>query len=171
MDEIANKLAQAARLDAITKQVGFALWQLQELEGVAARYFVLVTQARKGMGMPAGEVLVEKAQRKTFGGTVHEIAEAGLLTADLKSRFTKLLAERKWLVHQSRATSRNAVYHDRAMDKLVLRLDAIADESRALLRELGVLAERYVKAHGVTPEFIEKAADELLRQWQAADAI
>jgi hypothetical protein len=123
------------------------------------------------MGMPAGEALAENAQRKTFGRMIHQIAKAGLLSAELESRFTKILVERNWLVHQSRATSRNAVYHDSAMNKLVLRLETIGDESLALLRELRVLAERYVKTHGVKPEFIEKAADELLRQWQAADAI
>lgn len=99
-------------LDAITKQIGFTLWQLQELESAAAQYFVLITQAKRGMGLQAGNALVEKAQRKTFGKTICEISKAGLLAGDLESRLTKLLLERNWLVHSSRATNRNAIYRN-----------------------------------------------------------
>lgn len=162
---------QAMRLDAITKQIGFSLWQLQELEGIAAQYFVLMTKARKGMGLLAGEVMIEKAKRKTFGTTLHEIAKAGLLAADLESRFTKLLTERNWLVHASRATSRNAVHHDVEMRKLLDRLEMIAEESLSLMKEIALLMERYVKTHGVTKEFIEKESNKLLEQWRAADEI
>ena len=97
----------ANRLSAVTQTVGFALWQLQELEGASAQYFVLLAQAEKGMGLVAGAALIEKAQSKTFGATIHQIAKAGLLSPELETRFTNLLAERNWLVHSSRATSRS----------------------------------------------------------------
>ena len=121
------------------------------------------------MGLSAGEVMNENAQRKTFGATVREIAKAGLLATDLESRFTKLLAERNWLLHSSRAASRNAVHHDAEMNKLLQRLEMMANESLALMREIAVLVESYVKAHGVTTEFIEKAANKLLDQWREVD--
>ena len=41
-----NMMQRAVRLAEITQGVGFALWQLQELEGSTALYFVLVAQAR-----------------------------------------------------------------------------------------------------------------------------
>ena len=46
--------AKEKRLDKITRGIGFALWQIQELEGVTAEYFVLLAQAKKEMGLDAG---------------------------------------------------------------------------------------------------------------------
>lgn len=68
MESFDQKIQKADRLDEISKRVGFALWQLQELEGVAVQYFVLLVQAKKGMGLAEGTALVEKAQSNTFGG-------------------------------------------------------------------------------------------------------
>lgn len=171
MEPFNQLLDRANRLTAITQKVGFALWQLQELEGVAAQYFVLLTQAKKGMGLAAGNTLVEKAQSKTFGATIRQIAKAGLLSSELEIRFFNLLSERNWLVHKSRAGSRSAVHSDAAVHKLVLRVDAIAEESITLLKELAVLVERHVKRHGVTEQYIHEEAQKLLEQWYSSDAI
>ena len=53
MHDLAGQLAMADRLAAITQQVGFALWQLQALEGATAQYYVLIAQAVRGMGVEA----------------------------------------------------------------------------------------------------------------------
>ena len=111
------------------------------------------------------------AENKTFGTTIHQIAKAGLLSSGLELRFNNLLSERNWLVHKSRRTNRNAIHSDSAAQKLLLRLNSMADESNALLREIGVLMERYVKEHGVTEKYIEETANQLLEQWHASDAI
>jgi hypothetical protein len=147
------------------------LWQLQELEGVAAQYFVLVVQAKRGMGQAAGDILTEKALGKTFGATIHEMTKAGLLDIDIETRFSDLLTERNWLVHKSRSQSRSAIYNDATAAKLMSRLDEIANESLVLLRKVGARAERHVKVLGVTQQFIDTTAAELLRQWHESDAI
>jgi hypothetical protein len=90
---------KAERLFRITQRIGFALWQLQELEGVAAHYVVLVTQAKKGMGFEAGIALLEPVQLLPFGGILTKITNASLLDAGLETRFKKVLRERNWLVH------------------------------------------------------------------------
>jgi hypothetical protein len=171
MEDLAQQLQKADRLAVITQRVGFALWQIQELEGVSAQYFVLVAQAKKGMGLAAGSALDERARKKTFGTTLHKIAKAGLLSAALEVRFGNILSERNWLVHQSRADSRSAIHSDLAMQRLVARLDAIADESLLLLKEIRALSETYVKKHGVTEEYINEKAMELLKQWHTSDVI
>ncbi len=76
MDPFAYRLETADRLNLILNRMGFALWQLQELESVAANYFVLLVQAQKGMGLEAGNLLIEKAKKKTFGTTVRRLSEA-----------------------------------------------------------------------------------------------
>lgn len=70
MEFFDQQIQKINRLDAIIKKIGFALWQIQELEGVAAQYFVLLAQAKKGMGLAEGNALVEKAQSKTLGATI-----------------------------------------------------------------------------------------------------
>ncbi|MDH4205340.1 MAG: hypothetical protein OEV45_07420, partial [Desulfobacteraceae bacterium] len=129
MEEFNIQMEKANRLNEITQRIGFALWQMQELEGVSAQYFVLAAQAEKRMGEVVGNALVEEARKKTFGRTIHRISKQGLLSTKLKDRFFNLLSERNWLVHRSRADSRDAIHSDEAMQKLVARIDAMANES------------------------------------------
>jgi hypothetical protein len=71
MIHLEQQLEKANRLTEITQRIGFCLWQIQELEGVSAQYFVLLAQAKKGMGLTAGNALSEKAKKKTFGEPVN----------------------------------------------------------------------------------------------------
>ncbi|MBL8437284.1 MAG: hypothetical protein JNM61_03715 [Zoogloeaceae bacterium] len=171
MSTLAQQLAKADRLAAVTQSIGFALWQLQALEGDAAGYFVLLAKAKKGMGLTEGNALVEKAQGKTFGATLHQIAKAGLLSPEVEERFAKLLAERNWLVHRSRADSRNVIHNDKAMSALLERLEAMADESLALLKFIGTETTAFVQSHGVSMDYVAKVSKQLLEQWHAADAL
>lgn len=166
-----DQLEKAERLAIITQKVGFALWQIQELEGVSAQYFVLVVQAKKGMGMEAGNALEEKAKKKTFGATIHQMTKTGLLNSKLEIRFTNLLLERNWLVHKSRSDSRSAIHSNQEMQKLLARLNKMADESLSILREIGTLVKSHVKKHGVPEEYIKGQAKKLLEQWHSADTI
>lgn len=171
MTSLAHQLEMAERLSAITQKVGFALWQIQILEGVAAKYFVLLTQAQKGMGLAAGNALIDKAKSKTFGSTIHQIGKAGLLSSVLEKRFATLLEERNWLVHRSREDSRSVIHGDKIAKALIGRLDAMADEATSLLKEIGLLVEKFVRQHGVSAEYIDKVSKELLEQWSNADAL
>lgn len=171
MEDIEAHLETANRLAAITQLVGFALWQLQELEGVCATYYVLVEEADFGMGEDAGNALDRKAKKKTFGITINKLAEASLFTGDIEVRFKNLLSERNWLVHRSREGSRKAIHHESHMIELVERLQAISDEALSLLKYIGALTEEYVKLHGVPERYINEKSKEILKQWHSEDAI
>jgi hypothetical protein len=105
MTSFHEELQKADRLDLIARKVGFALWQLQELEGSAAQYLVLVAKAKPGIGLAAGQALVEEAQSRTFGRTISDLLKTGRLAQAVEVRFETVLVERNWLVHQSRSTS------------------------------------------------------------------
>lgn len=171
MNKILQQTQQAERLKSITQRIGFALWQIQELEGVSAQYFVLLTQAKRGMGEAAANALIEKSKKKTFGNTIYNITKQGLLSIELKDRFLNLLSERNWLVHSSRADSRNSIQSDNAMNKLISRIDNMADESLSILKEIGSLIVSFIEKHGIAKEDINKKAEELLRQWHASAEI
>jgi hypothetical protein len=171
MATVHDQLLKADRLHAVTQRVGFALWQLQELEGASAQYYVLVVHAKRGMGFEAGQALVDKAQSKTFGSTITQLAKAKQLPQEVETRFQTLLKERNWLVHGSRSSSRNAIHDDQACNSLIERLDRIAEEGRMLLKEIGKHAEAFVKKYGVSTQKIEELAAETLDKWHGDNAL
>lgn len=171
MLELKQQLEKANRLSAITQQVGFALWQIQELEGVCATYYVLVEEAELGMGEEAGNSLEEKARKKTFGTTIHKLVNAGLLAKEIEIRFKNLLSERNWLVHSSRASSRSAIHSDTDMAVLLERLNEISEEALALLKHVSALTEVHVKKYGISENQIKKKAKKILEQWHSTDVI
>jgi hypothetical protein len=170
MNELSQQLAKAERLHAVTQQVGFGLWQLQELEGAAAQYYVLVALAIRGMGVEAGNALVENAQSKTFGSTITKLVKAKHLPGDVEPRFQALLKERNWLVHSSRSTSRDAIHNDAACSRLSQRLEAIAEEARLLLKIIGKAAEEHVKRHGISSKEIDEITAQTLKTWHSGNA-
>ncbi|MDB6090292.1 MAG: hypothetical protein JWN85_3076 [Gammaproteobacteria bacterium] len=166
-----DQLAKAERLDAITHRVGYALWQLQELEGATAQFYVQIVQATPGMGVAAGEALTEKALSKTFGSTITQLVKAKRLPNAMEARFKALLSERNWLVHSSRSTNRKAVHEDDACHRLIQRLDRIADEALALLIAVGTHAEAFAKKHGVSTNEIDRLVAETLKKWHGEDPL
>lgn len=164
-----NELRNADRLAAITNEVGLALWQLQSLEVAAAQFYVMVALAQLGMGLDAGMVLLRDAQAKTFGATVNKLVRENHLPATLAERFRALLSERNWLVHNSHETSRPAVFSDTACERLVARVEAIGDEARALMKELGTLGIAFARKHGVTSDRISELAAKTLAEWRKGD--
>lgn len=171
MDPIAAHFERAERLSEITQRIGFTLWQLQELEGVAATYFVLLAEVKPRMGREAGGILVAKAQGKTLGATIRQLQAAHLLSPELEQRFQKLLLERNWLVHSSRRDSRTAVQNDSSFGALLFRLDRIAEDALGLLSDVGGLLEKHVMSLGMSRQQIDMAAAALLRKWHEDEAI
>jgi hypothetical protein len=167
MNDLGMQLRKADRLDAISKHLGFALWQLQALEDATAQHYVLVALATRGMGIEAGKKLDDSVKGNTFGKTIHALRAAGKMPATIEQRFLTLLKERNWLVHSSRATNRNAVLNDEACQSLLVRLEALAEEARLLLREVGSASEVFVLNNGVSKEEIDRLTQEILSSWHS----
>ncbi|MBU0808268.1 MAG: hypothetical protein KKD30_09680 [Gammaproteobacteria bacterium] len=163
-----QKIIQAERLNHIAQKVGFAIWQIQELEGAAAQFYVLVALAQAGMGEEAGNALVDQAQNKTFGSTVNKLVKGDHLPEELKERFTKFLSERNWLVHNSKANSRNAIHHQNHFEDLIKKLEVIADEALALLSTLPGLSEDFLISNDVDTSKAQAIANQKLKEWHEA---
>jgi hypothetical protein len=167
MENFEEQLIKASRLAEISQQVGFTLWQIQELENVTAQFYVLLGQAEKGMGLAVGNALLDEALQNTFGKNVGNIKKAGLIDGEFETRISSLLKERNWLVHKSRLDSRNAVYHESAMIKLLKRLEAITEETSYIIKELGRRCETFVMKHGVSQDYINEVSQEILKGWRS----
>lgn len=170
MREFIANLDAAGRLELIAQRIGFALWQFQELESSTALCLVMLDKSARGIGLAAGNALLEKAQSKPFGAIVEALDKAMLLTPRLADRFDTLRTERNWLVHKSKASSRGAVHSDISMRVLVKRVDAMAAEALALLKELEQIAIRQATSTGVSQSAIEAEAQRLLAQWRTPSA-
>ena len=169
-DDLAIQLEKSDRLSVIAERIGFALWQLQELERISAYYLVLKTKATLGMGAKAGQELIDKAVSRTFGMTLREISGANLFDQKLQVRFSALLSERNWLVHKSRADSRSAIHGDDPAIILIDRVNSIADESLALMHEVMLLAGAFSQEYGVSEELANEQAEATIRGWHDPNA-
>gem|GEM_PF-1055679 len=157
---------RAERLESLTQAVGFALWQLQILEGSTAQYYVLVELAEPMMGEDNGNVLVEKAQRNTFGASISQLGRAKRLPDPILARFKVLLRERNWLVHGSRSGSQIALADATAFVELHSRLELITEEAGSLLKQIAALSEKFVVGKGISVELIATKTAEILAQWE-----
>jgi hypothetical protein len=166
-----RQLRENRRVQLLTQRVGFALWQLQVLESASAQYYVLVVHAKSGMGLSAGQALIDKAQSKTFGSTITQLAKSKKLSQALEARFRIVLTERNWLVHSSRPNSRKPIDNDDACSALIDRINMLAFEALSLLKEVGTLTEAYVKQSGVGSERIDNLTAQLLKEWYGNEAI
>lgn len=159
-----DKTRMAERLDTIAQRIGFTLWQLQELEGAAATYYVLIAKASPGMGIDSGLEIVDGYRSKPFGTTVKALKSSEKVPSELMVRFQKLLEERNWLVHNSRSTSSSAVHDEAAFVQLIQRVDAIENQALGLLKEIPKQMEAFLLSHGFSPEVISSAAQQARNQ-------
>ena len=82
------------RLAMLMQSVGFAVWQLQELETSVATYLVIRIHANRGIGTVPGEQLIKKAEGRTLGSLVTELAKSGVIDGQLSVDLREIL-ERK----------------------------------------------------------------------------
>lgn len=155
MDVSTARLRKAEDLAEINRQQGQALGQLQLLEESSIIVLVLMTQAVKSMGQDAGNALLLKAKRRTFGQTIAEMVKADLLSEDLKNRFQRIRDERNWLVHNFVEERHQAMRDYSVLLKLINRLRAIGDESRELMKALLAESENFLLQNGLSAEEVQ----------------
>jgi hypothetical protein len=71
----ADRPGSSERLALLMQRVGFAVWQLQELETTVATYVVVRIRAHRGMGVAPGELLMKKAEGRTLGSLLTELGK------------------------------------------------------------------------------------------------
>ncbi len=169
MESTTERFNKAKRLSKIAERIGFAIWQIQELEGACATFLILASEATPGIGVEAGLALEKAAKAKTFGRLLAGLKKKGTLEPDLEQRLDNILSERNWLVHRSRASSRSAVYHDTDAKKTIQRIDDIAQEALALLREIGKKVSEIAESCNISEIQLNQSAQQILAGWRKSD--
>ena len=147
------------------QRVGYALWQAAECEDTLAHYVVVRVRSSRGIGEAAGYALLEKVHKKTFGSLLKELREAGVLESDLEQRLSPLLDERNWLVHRAKRESRGVLNDLAKLDRLVARLDRLAEEATDVNGIMAVRLEEFIVASGVDRAIIDREAARLIAAW------
>ena len=157
-----DQLGKSARLTAFCDRIGFAVWQLQDLETVCAKYLMLRTCIKEGVTENDYDGLVAKALGKPFGATLRAAAEANVFSGPLQTRFKEILSERNWLIHKSRLDNRAAFYSDSAAIDLIQRIDKISAGVRELMVEIDKLIDSDAIESGIDLADLGRWTDEML---------
>ena len=153
------------RLAVLMQSVGFAVWQLQELETSVATYLVIRVHAHRGIGTVPGEQLIKKAEGRTLGSLVTELAKSGVIDGQLSVDLREVLEQRNWLVHRACRENRGILASPKQFSELLVRLEALAHRSLELLKEVASGIENHVLSCGVDRRTIDSEADRLARSW------
>lgn len=167
-DILDDQARKSARLMAVCDRVGFAVWQLQELEAVCAKFLMLRTQLKEGVTEATYDSLVAKALRNTFGVTLRQASDANAFPDTLQERFNTLLGERNWLIHKSRLENRAAYHSDSAAQQLIARVDNISAEVRAIMQEVDRLIDHDAIESGISLDELAERTNQTLAGWHAA---
>jgi hypothetical protein len=149
----------------VLRRVGFAVWQLQALEQVAACHLVLVHRVTISTAREEVYRMFQKSEKNTLGQLFGQIRDASNGTASFLPRFEALVQERNWLVHHSRNKNRNDLFGARARQSLIDRIEAMAGEAHQLAKALQATTEDHMVSQDITREEIDRRASQIFREW------
>lgn len=87
-------------LNEVVAQVGFALWQIQILEGTVGAYLVFVHQATPALARSEVEKMFAKTGKSTLGQLLRAIRATHNPPQNLVEQLDLFVPRRNWLVHQ-----------------------------------------------------------------------
>jgi hypothetical protein len=149
----------------ITRCVGFAVWQLQLLEQVAACYLILVHKAEPTTAREQVQTMFAKAEKKTLGQLFGEIRDSSKGAATFLPRLEALVDERNWLVHRSRHQNRKDLYSPERRQALIDRIEALAAEALSIAKEFENATEEHLLSFGVSKAELDARAAAIYRDW------
>jgi hypothetical protein len=147
------------------QDVGFALWQIQELENTLAHYLVIVHKVEPGVAIDVAEGILEKTRKMTLGQLVNDLRSKEKVPTELLERLEEFVEHRNWLAHRSRGESRKHLYQEALHHVFFDRVEWVADEALSLGKAFCEEIARYVEKHGVNKEYIERTAAGIMREW------
>jgi hypothetical protein len=146
-------------------RVGFAVWQLQVLEQVAACYLIMVHKAGPETARETVQSMFAKTEKKTLGQLFGDIRKSTSGSVPFLPRLERLVEERNWLIHRSRHQNRKDLYDAAARLRLVERIEALADEALQLAKALEKTTEDHMVSLGVPKAELNRRAAVIFREW------
>jgi hypothetical protein len=152
-------------IQEIWQKVGFALWQIQELESTLAMYLTLVHKIKPDIARAEAEEVLEKTRRRTLGQLLNEVKGKEKIPSDLVKKLDAFIKERNWLVHRSREKSRHEVYQPQRLPVLFHRSDTIAEEAFCLNKAFYKELKTFILAKGISQKELDANAQKIVNSW------
>src|SRR5436853_488831 len=149
----------------VTQTVGFAVWQLQVLEQVAAIYLVLVHKALPATARDEVQTMFAKTEKRTLGQLFGEIRDSTEGKATFLPDLEALVDERNWLIHRSRHQNRKDLYFSEKRSALNNRIEALAAEALRIAKEFELATERHMISLGIPTAELDRLSAEIFRSW------
>ncbi len=159
------EMERAEMLTMLMQSVGFAVWQLQELENSTATYLVVRVVATPGIGLQKGQELMQRTESRTLGSLAKELGKTGIIEDQLAEDLQTITEERNWLIHRARRETRGILANGEQLRQMLQKLEALADRALQLHKSLGADLERYVLKCGVDRAVIDAEAARLAQSW------
>ena len=157
----------ADELHEVTAQVGFAVWQIQILEGTVVAYLVFVHKVTPTVARREAESMFAKAGKSTLGQLLRQILATKEAPQHLIDALDSFVPERNWLIHHSRHESHADMYSCTRRAALIAKIAAIADNALALMKAFQDATQAHLETLGITREQIERDTAKLLSEWTA----
>jgi hypothetical protein len=154
----------AQRVEALCQRLGAALWQIQGVEEILAKYYSIVF---KLSGAPSLEE-IEDAFNKNFVHTCGRLV--GLVRQQrgegdpVAQRLSNFVDERAWVVHKLRRTDYLALREDAGFERALERVKAVEGEAAQLIELFHELLTEHFVGLGTPRELIEREQQKALRE-------
>jgi len=155
----------AEELAELTRLIGYAVLQIQELEEILQLHLVLVHKADAKTARRDVETMFAKTAKHTLGQLLGDIREKGKSPSDLLSRLEHFVDERNWLIHRSRRENPRNLRSDAKRSQVIARITAVVNEALSLMMTFQELTEAHLIALGVERATIHARAAEIRREW------
>jgi hypothetical protein len=157
----------AEELAELTRHVGYAVLQIQELEETLALHLVLVYEADAKTARRDVETMFVNASKRTLGQLFRDIQKKGKSPSGVLSRLEHFVDERNWLIHRSRRENPGNLRSDARRSQVIARITAMANEALSLMTTFQELTEAHLIARGFDRAKIQARADEIYREWNS----
>jgi hypothetical protein len=149
------------------QRIGFCLMQLQSFERSLAYYIVPIQKIDTGLEREAIDNLYHEHSKLTLGVLFQKVQKCDKLPEDLRLKIENFIKERNWLVHRVFNENHSDVYDPMKFEKLMARIDNLAEEAITLRKIYLEKADEYlIKNKIVTREKLNTLTQQILDSWR-----
>lgn len=147
-------------------RIGFAVWQIQNLENGLVTFLTLIDLPTNTSKNEADLLLEKNKKNKTLGKLLNEMNKINFIPNELKDCGKEILNQRNWLIHHSRPENHTDIYHHERLMKLFDRLDKISGDASIFLKQINKHFEEYVISKKNIPKSqLKEYESQIITSW------
>ena len=153
-----------ARVEMLRNAMGKALWEVQGVEGMLARYHAIVFQLDNAPTLEEIQRQFEENFKHTAGRLVGLIKRADGENDIAADELESFVSERNWLVHKLRAADYLALTEENGFNQVIERVQALDKKSEELIFMFHNKLIEYFVGLGTPRELIEQEQAKALQR-------